>query len=93
MKITIEGDPARLYFAYSEDGGTIVTQARLEVEPPDEPPVRFIGEAFCRPDDRFVKDVGRKLALTRLVACFTRRTRTEVWNQYLKRNGLTHPAA
>lgn len=44
------------------------------------------GYSMCRISDRYVKAIGRKLALTRALkaADFSREERTIIWKEYLK---------
>lgn len=42
-------------------------------------------EAWCNPEDAFVKDVGRKISLTRAIKDFPREVRAKIWEAYLNR--------
>lgn len=41
--------------------------------------------AWCNPEDAFVKDVGRKISLTRAIKEFPREVRAKIWEAYLNR--------
>ena len=43
------------------------------------------GYAICSVKDQFRRATGRKIALTRAVACFRRDQRTQIWNEYWKK--------
>jgi len=43
------------------------------------------GEALCHPLDQFVKEYGRKTALSRAMKDLDREFRAKVWNAYFKR--------
>lgn len=49
---------------------------------------RLVGFAECSPLDRFNKETGRKVALTKLLSrgYFTKGERTQIWEQYFNRN-------
>jgi hypothetical protein len=43
------------------------------------------GEALCVPEDRYVKETGRKLALTRALSSVSKEFRTAAWQAYHSR--------
>jgi hypothetical protein len=51
----------------------------------------FVGKSVCSSRDRFCKETGRKVALTRAIASLPRETRKQIWEDYFNR--LPKPAA
>lgn len=52
----------------------------------------LIGNSVCSYKDRFVKEEGRKLALTRaLQLCFDKPTRKQVWEAYFDSKTVNKP--
>lgn len=41
-----------------------------------------IGKAVCNPCDQYVKEKGRRIALTKAIAGLDRSQRTSVWSEY-----------
>ena len=49
------------------------------------------GNAIRNPEDKFVKEIGRKKSLTRALREFDRNTRAQYWQAYLSRKGNNKP--
>lgn len=96
MRFGIDGKLVFAKFSYDrkDEFNTIVTICNLEIygeiNPINEeldPLISEIGECSCDSRDRFVKDIGRKLALERAMfhAKLDRSFRTKIWAAYLGR--------
>lgn len=75
-------EPFVLKFDYeTAPDGRRVTTCTVEVGTPGNVR-RSYGAAACIPEDQFVKETGRKLALTRAIKHFTREVRGLIWQAY-----------
>ena len=90
-----DGKRWKVYFEYDYNyvfdtfRGEIITRRtkvviEVVVENAENIPVSW-GAAFCSPDDLFVKETGRKIALNHALGRFPRETRTIVWKAYFNR--------
>ena len=94
MKVLLGGVEYEIVFAYwtsaDDDGGpvrrvgcslgqnAVIGGVKASV-------VANQGTARCHPNDNFSKEIGRKLALTRALAGFSKAERAAVWAVYLSR--------
>jgi hypothetical protein len=88
MKAVVDGKEVGYFFVYS-----IAAQANkcfqiatcvIELEPNG---LGIQGHAACSPKDRFVYEIGRKIALTRALrkSGWSKDQRRQFWKQYLDR--------
>lgn len=63
---------------------------QVEIASPSGPMAR--GWADCAPQDRFVKEVGRRVAITRALHFFPRETRKAVWSSYWASKNPSKPS-
>ena len=88
MQIEIAGQKGALWWRYYDHktccSSNPSTSAVLAIE--GEPNHR-VGHARCCPTDRFSKDVGRKISLSRLLQSMnlSKEERRKVWEQYHSR--------
>jgi hypothetical protein len=77
-----DGGVVRLSFGYAQDKKhRTVTSAYVTL--PDG--AEITGQAVCAKEDHFVKETGRKVALTKAVADLPRDVRAAIWQAYLNR--------
>lgn len=95
MKVTVDNKTYRVYWRHLAGLKGIhenvsfngITECR--VEPPDgasEAKV-LLGEAFCSLKDRFNKEKGRKVSLSRALDVFPKDIRKKFWETYGKEIG------
>ena len=96
---TLNGSGAqefRLYFRHVNSGSQRSTEALIKLNAPSPTPTQPLKTATCRCSlhDKFNKETGRKLALTRLLAGFEKPFRTAAWEAYNARKPTgAHAAA
>lgn len=98
MQIEVAGEKAWLEWQYFWDDDTegyewVTTRAILR-SPDRKEPIAF-EDALCNPQDRFCKDIGRKISLTRLLQSMnlSKEERRNVWNAYFDRSNQKKEAA
>jgi hypothetical protein len=95
MRLKLNGEEWEVYFRYTSRWqhfrkkccGQItksynLTDTECILENLTQGKIRYTGLALQNPNDRFVKDTGRKLAMKRALSSFTGQFRSAFWNHY-----------
>jgi hypothetical protein len=89
IRVDVDGQVWGIGFRYDTHKGDrlTITECVLMYSYDDTRVERFWGRAYCCEQDRFEKETGRKIALTRALKMgeFTRETRRLFWDAYLDR--------
>lgn len=80
----------KLHFHHLNNEGFARSETKAcmeEIDVPGEPPICWTGVATLHPNDRYVRETGRKVALANCLSgmALSRAEREEVWLQYFER--------
>lgn len=84
MKFTVNNKTYFVKWDYFTDKGETMTLCKLYDENTDYMNPIDTATAICKPTDRFCKNTGRKISLTRLLNIFPKHVRTIAWQEYFK---------
>jgi hypothetical protein len=93
LKIEVDGEQLEVTFAHTTDFAGAVTDCFILRVRGDGKKIVARGTAYCHAADRFVKETGRKIALTRALSSARRvdpwtwdkKKRQQVWFKYFGR--------
>jgi hypothetical protein len=80
IRVDIDGREGRITWTHDPDDGW--TAASLLFDNPVE---HHHAYSYLHPSDRYVKETGRRLSLTRLLSKYPRDVRKRVWEAYNSR--------